>query len=49
MKKKRTFRNGVCQEFWIQTGGGYTTFIFTLPKPQRGIPSEKIVRLKNDA
>lgn len=33
----------------IQTGGGYTTFILTLPKPQRGIPSEKIVRLKNDA
>ena len=33
----------------IQTGGGYTTFIFALPKPQHGIPSEKIVRLKNDA
>lgn len=32
----------------VQTAGGYTTFIFTLPKPQRGIPSEKIVRLKND-
>jgi hypothetical protein len=28
--------------------GGYTTLSFSLPKPQRGIPSEKIVRIKND-
>jgi len=34
--------------FKIQTEGGYTTLSFTLPKRQRGIPSEKIVRLKND-
>jgi hypothetical protein len=27
---------------------GYTTLSFSLPKPQRGIPSEKIVRWKND-
>ena len=33
----------------VQTRGGYTTLSFTLPKPQRGIPSEKIVRLKNDS
>src|SRR5258708_2421218 len=32
----------------IQTEGGYTTLSFSLPKPQKGIPSEKIVRLKND-
>lgn len=32
----------------VQTGGGYTTLSFSLPKPQRGVPSEKIVRLKND-
>jgi len=32
----------------IETAGGYTTLSFWLPKPQRGIPSEKIVRLKND-
>ena len=32
----------------IQTEGGYTTLSFSLPKRQRGIPSEKIVRLKND-
>ena len=32
----------------IQTEGNYTTLSFSLPKPQRGIPSEKIVRLKND-
>ena len=31
----------------IQTEGNYTTLFFSLPKPQRGIPSEKIVRLKN--
>ena len=32
----------------IQTEHGYTTLSFSLPKPQRGIPSEKIVRIKND-
>jgi hypothetical protein len=32
----------------IQTDGGYTTLSFWLPKPQKGIPSEKIVRWKND-
>lgn len=32
----------------IQTEGDYTTLSFSLPKQQRGIPSEKIVRLKND-
>ena len=32
----------------IQTAGGYTTLTFSLAKPQKGIPSEKIVRLKND-
>jgi hypothetical protein len=32
----------------IQTERDYTTLSFSLPKPQRGIPSEKIVRLKND-
>jgi hypothetical protein len=32
----------------IQTVDGYTTLAFSLPKPQRGIPSEKIVRIKND-
>ena len=32
----------------IQTRDGYTTLSFSLPKPQKGIPSEKIVRLKND-
>jgi hypothetical protein len=32
----------------IQTKGGYTTLSFSLPKPQKGIPSEKIVRLKSD-
>ena len=33
----------------IQTVGGYTTLSFSLTKPQKGIPSQKIVRLKNDA
>ena len=33
----------------IQTKGGYTTLSFALHKPQHGIPSEKIVRLKNDS
>ena len=33
----------------IETAGGYTTLYFWLPKPQKGIPSEKIVRWKNDA
>lgn len=32
----------------IQTEHGYTTLTFSLPKRQRGIPSEKIVRIKND-
>lgn len=32
----------------IQAAGGYTTISFQLPKPQKGIPSEKIVRWKND-
>lgn len=32
----------------IQVNRGYTTLAFSLPKRQRGIPSEKIVRLKND-
>lgn len=32
----------------IQTERDYTTLSFSLPKPQRGIPSEKIVNLKND-
>ena len=32
----------------VRTEGGYTVFSFTLPKPQRGIPSGKIVRVKND-
>jgi hypothetical protein len=32
----------------IQTGDGYTTLSFSLPKPRKGIPSEKVVRLKND-
>ena len=32
----------------IQTEGGYTTLSFSLPKTQRGIPSKKIVRWKND-
>ena len=32
----------------VQTKGGYTTLSFSLPKPQKGIPSEKIVRFKND-
>jgi hypothetical protein len=32
----------------VQREGGYTTLIFSLPKPQKGIPSEKIVRIKND-
>ncbi len=32
----------------IQSVDGYTTLSFSLPKPQRGIPSEKIVRIKND-
>ena len=35
-------------ELKIQTADGYTTLSFRLPKPQKGIPSEKIVRLKND-
>jgi hypothetical protein len=33
----------------IETKDGYTTLSFSLPKRQRGIPSEKIVRIKNDA
>lgn len=33
----------------IQEAGGYTTLTLWLPKPQKGIPSEKIVRWKNDA
>ena len=33
----------------VQTEHGYTTLSFSLPKRQRGIPSEKIVRIKNDA
>jgi hypothetical protein len=32
----------------IQTERDYTTLSYSLPKPQRGLPSEKIVRLKND-
>lgn len=32
----------------IQTDGGYTTLSFSLPGPQRGLPTEKIVSLKND-
>jgi hypothetical protein len=32
----------------VQVDRHYTTLSFTLPKRQRGIPSEKIVRLKND-
>lgn len=32
----------------VETAGGYTTLSFQLPKPQKGIPSEKIVRIKND-
>jgi len=31
----------------IQAEGGYTTLTFTLPKPQPGLPSEKIVKFKN--
>jgi hypothetical protein len=33
----------------IQAEGDYTTLIFSLPKPQTGMPSEKIVRLKSNA
>ncbi len=33
----------------IVTAGGYTTLSFWLPKPQKGIPSEKTVKWKNDA
>ena len=33
----------------IQTEAGYTTLSFSLSKRQRGIPSEKIVKLKNDS
>jgi len=33
----------------IQTESAYTTLIFTLPAPRRGLPSEKIVTLKHDA
>jgi hypothetical protein len=32
----------------VQTEGGYTTLTFSLPKPRYGLPSEKIVRIKND-
>jgi hypothetical protein len=32
----------------IQTDWDYTTLSFSLPKPQKGIPSEKIVKIKND-
>ena len=32
----------------VRTEGGYTTLSFSLPKPEKGIPSEKIVRLRND-
>jgi len=32
----------------VQREGEYTTLIFSLPKLQKGIPSEKIVRIKND-
>ncbi len=32
----------------VQTGGGYTTLTFWLPKPRYGLPSEKIVKIKND-
>jgi hypothetical protein len=32
----------------VQTEGDYTAFIFWLPKPRYGLPSEKIVRIKND-
>jgi hypothetical protein len=33
----------------VQTDDGYTTFVFKLPKPQRSMPSEKIVKIKDDA
>jgi hypothetical protein len=32
----------------VQVDRSYTTLSFSLPKRQHGIPSEKIVRLKND-
>ncbi len=32
----------------VQKWGGYTTLTFSLPKPRYGLPSEKIVRWKND-
>jgi len=32
----------------VQTEGGYTTLTFWLPKPRYGLPSEKIVKIKND-
>jgi len=32
----------------VQTEGGYTTLSFWLPKPRYGLPSEKVVRIKND-
>ena len=32
-----------------RTEGGYTAFTFWLPKPRYGLPSEKIVRIKNDS
>ena len=31
----------------VQMQGGYTTFTFSLSKPQPGIPTEKIARVKN--
>ncbi len=31
-----------------KTEGRYTTLTFSLPKRQKGLPSEKIVRIKND-
>ena len=31
-----------------QTSGDYTTITFSIPKPYQGLPSEKIVKLKND-
>jgi len=33
----------------VRAEAGYTTLSFSLPKRQRGIPSKKIVRLKNDS
>jgi hypothetical protein len=32
----------------IRTGGGYTALSFSLPRPRYGLPSEKMVRWKND-